>query len=140
MGRQISALDAEAVRAQSLQEAIDKGGFVPLAQAARTTNIPLTTLADAVRQGRIPAVRVQPNRWVVRVSAVELALKGDKALGPSQAQIDQALVEAGLMTIPAGGFKPLTRATPIDFGDGGPTVSQTIIREREERERAIHGH
>lgn len=140
MGRRISALDAETAKAQSLQDAIDRGGFVPLAQAARAAKIPLTTLADAVRQGRIPAVRVQPNRWVIRVSAIELALKGARTPEPSQAQIDQALVEAGLLTIPAGGFKPLTRRTPIDFGDGGPALSQTIIQEREARERAVHGH
>jgi excisionase family DNA binding protein len=48
----------------------DAGPFVSLAEAARITGVPLPTLADAVRNGRVPALRVQSQRWLVRVSAV----------------------------------------------------------------------
>lgn len=46
------------------------GPFVSLAEASRLTGVPLATLSEAVRDGRIPAVQVQSRRWLVRVSAV----------------------------------------------------------------------
>jgi hypothetical protein len=46
------------------------GPFVSLAEASQITGVPLATLSEAVRDGLIPAVRVQSQRWLVRVSAV----------------------------------------------------------------------
>jgi excisionase family DNA binding protein len=61
--------ETEAVRRveQALRE---YGPFVSVAEAARQTGVPLPTLADAVRHQRIPALHVQKQRWLVRISAV----------------------------------------------------------------------
>ncbi len=136
-----SRITQEAKRARQVQDAIDRGGFVPLSAASRAANVPLTTLADAVRAGRVPAVRVQPGRWVVRIEAVRLAF-GARSAGkptPTQAQLDRVLAEAGLLAIPEGGFKPVQPFQSIDFDDDGPTLSQLILKERRERERIVSG-
>lgn len=75
------------------------GPFLTLAEAARSTGIPLPTLAEAVRLGRIPAVRVQPKRWLVRLQAVHIYFKDrlpqDKRMGNSNPFLDLASVAEG---------------------------------------------
>ena len=60
-----------------LQTALDHSGeWLSLADAARRLAIPLATLAQAVREGRVPALRVQSRRWLVRAQAIDAALQG----------------------------------------------------------------
>src|SRR5215218_9547212 len=44
--------------------------FVLLAEASRLTGVSLPILSEAIRMGKVPALQVQPRRWLVRVSAV----------------------------------------------------------------------
>jgi hypothetical protein len=54
-----------------MEQAIQKWGpLIPLAEAARTTGYPLSTLAQAAREKRLPAIEVSPGHWLVRLSAV----------------------------------------------------------------------
>ena len=75
------------------------GPFLTLAEAARSTGIPLPTLAEAVRLGRIPAVRVQPKRWLVRLQAVHIYFKDrlpkNKSAGKGNPFLDIASVAEG---------------------------------------------
>lgn len=131
----------EITRARRLQTAVDTGGFVPLSVAARATGVPLTTLTSAVKSNRVPAVRVQPGRWVVRIEAVKLVLgiRNTTRPKPTQDQLDRVMADAGLLIMPEGGYPSLTPFAAIDFDDSGPTLSQLIQEERRERERAISG-
>lgn len=71
------------------------GPFVSLAEAARLTGVPLPTLSDAVRHGRVPAVQVQPRRWLVRVSAVRSYFNTNE-VNPHLA-LQQRLMAEGLL-------------------------------------------
>lgn len=65
----------------SLQQCLDDHGpFLRLADAARTAGVPAATVYQAVREGRIPAVHVPPRGWLVRVSAIRLALTSETGL------------------------------------------------------------
>lgn len=72
-------IDPERAIVAQLQTALDRSGeWLSLADAARRHDIPLATLAQAVREGRVPALRVQSRRWLIRVSALDAALqRGD---------------------------------------------------------------
>jgi hypothetical protein len=64
-------LERERAIVRNVEQVIKEAGpFVSLAEAARITGVPLPTLADSVRNGRVPALRVQSQRWLVRISAV----------------------------------------------------------------------
>lgn len=77
---------------QSLKEC---GPFVSLAEAARQAGVPLPTLSEAVRTGRVPALRVQPRRWLVRIAAVR-SYFNYSTQNPHQV-LQQRLIEAGLL-------------------------------------------
>ncbi|RIK38344.1 MAG: hypothetical protein DCC55_21430 [Chloroflexi bacterium] len=66
-----------------------------LAEAARLTGVPLPTLSDAVRHGRVPAVQVQPRRWLVRIEAVQSYFQSKEA-NPHLA-LQQKLIAEGLL-------------------------------------------
>jgi hypothetical protein len=69
-------VDPEHAIVARLQTALDNSGeWLSLADAARRFDIPLATLAQAVREGRVPALRVQARRWLVRPAALSAALK-----------------------------------------------------------------
>ena len=64
--------EMEAYRVAQACQALDHWGpFVSLAEAAERCNIPLSTLAQAAREGRLPALEVMPGHWLVRIEAVE---------------------------------------------------------------------
>lgn len=89
-------LQAEQVIVKKVEQFLAEcGPFVSLAEAARQCGVPLPTLSEAVRSGRVPALRVQPRRWLVRVIAVRNYFHDD-APNPHQA-LQQSLVEAGLL-------------------------------------------
>lgn len=71
------------------------GPFVSLAEASARTGVPLSTLAEAVRAHRVPALRVQERRWLVRLEAVR-AWFGDT--GDDEYAAQRRLLEAGLIT------------------------------------------
>ncbi len=71
------------------------GPFMSLSDASAHTGVPLSTLAEAVRAQRVPALRVQKRRWLVRLEAVR-AWFGDASDDEYAAQ--RRLLEAGLIT------------------------------------------
>ncbi len=67
------------------------GKLLPVAEAARASGIPLPTLSDAVRNGRLPSIRVF-GRAIVRMNDVkEYANKERKS--PSKKSLAQAFAE-----------------------------------------------
>ncbi len=65
-------IQTEATIVKQIEDLMSRlGPFVTLADASRITKVPLATLSEAVRLGRLPALRVQPRRWLIRISAVE---------------------------------------------------------------------
>ena len=65
-------IQTEAAIVKQIEDLMSRlGPFVTLADASRMTKVPLATLSEAVRLGRLPALRVQPRRWLIRISAVE---------------------------------------------------------------------
>ncbi len=103
----------------------ERGPFVSLAEAARITGVPLPTLSDAVRHGRVPAVQVQPRRWLVRVSAVRSYFA--QATIPPDLALQQRLLELGLITEIKleQNFEPFE---PLTFT--GRPASEILIEER----------
>lgn len=64
--------EVEAYRIEKVRQALERWGpFIPLAEAAKRTGIPLSTLAQAAREGRLPALEIFPGRWLVRFEAVK---------------------------------------------------------------------
>ena len=93
----IQQLEQERTIVHSVEQFLKAcGPFVSLAEAARQTGVPLPTLSDAVRHGRVPAVQVQPRRWLVRVSAVRSYFA--QAATPPDLALQQRLLEEGLLT------------------------------------------
>jgi len=67
--------DVEEHAVKRAQQCLDKWGpWLSLAEASRQSGVPLATLAQAVRERRLPALQVQAQRWLVRLSAVEARL------------------------------------------------------------------
>ena len=101
------------------------GPFVSLAEAARLTGVPLPTLSDAVRHGRVPAVQVQPRRWLVRVSAVRSYFT--QAVTPPDLSLQQRLLDQGLLTEIKleQHFEPFE---PLPFK--GKPASEILLEER----------
>jgi excisionase family DNA binding protein len=100
------------------------GPFVSLAEASRMTGVPLATLSEAVREGRIPAVQVQSRRWLVRVSAV---LKHFGLEEPPDLEFQKQLLAEGLLSeikysYRFDHFEPM----PIE----GRPLSEILIEER----------
>ena len=103
----------------------EQGPFVSLAEAARLTGVPLPTLSDAVRHGRVPAVQVQPRRWLVRVSAVRSYFA--QSAPPPDLALQQRLLEQGLITE----IKREQRFEPFEpLSFKGKPASEILIEER----------
>ncbi|MCX6050218.1 MAG: helix-turn-helix domain-containing protein [Chloroflexi bacterium] len=122
----IQQLEQERSIVQSVEQFLkEQGPFVSLAEAARLTGVPLPTLSDAVRHGRVPAVQVQPRRWLVRVSAVRSYFNSDED-NPHLA-LQQRLMAEGLLTEIKleQHFEPFE---PVPFK--GRPVSEILIEER----------
>jgi excisionase family DNA binding protein len=120
--------EIEIETAGQAQRMLTVNGFVPLAEAARVTGIPLSTLADAVRSGRLPAVRVQPRRWLVRISAVRLAISPKKVAHENE--IERQLAQHGIVAdrSHAPAPKRLPPITPVELP--GKPVSEIVLEER----------
>ena len=79
--------EVEVYRVEQARQSLDHWGpFVPLAEAAERCNIPLSTLAQAAREGQLPALEVMPGRWLVRIEAVEarIGLNPPGKFGPGR--------------------------------------------------------
>ena len=80
----------------TLQEQLEQlisqyGMLLPVAEAARASGIPLPTLSDAVRNGRLPSIRVF-GRAIVRMSDVR-AYASKEHKGSPQKSLSQAFAE-----------------------------------------------
>ena len=126
MDKSVLEREVEIVRRARL--ALDRlGPFVSLAEAAQLTGVSLTTLADAVRHGRIPALQVQGRRWLVRPSAVRLYFQ---ITTPAvQEVLQRHLISAGMLAHAkprrARKFEPF-RPIAVE----GKPVSETLVEER----------
>lgn len=112
--------------ARRAQQMLVANGFVPLAEAARLADVPLSTLADAARSGRLPAVKVQSRRWLVRVPAVRIVF-GKSATADEDA-VERRLVERGVIADRGKVPLRLERIKPEKL-DGKP-VSQIVLEDR----------
>jgi excisionase family DNA binding protein len=124
----MQTINGEVEIAQDVQRKLEETEFVSLAEAARATKVPLTTLSSAVRSGRLPAVRVMPKRWLVRVSAVNAHFnKARSAI--SQDALDRLLIEQGLL-MPRD--KPYQKIKPFKAIkiSGGKSATQLVIEGR----------
>lgn len=120
------ALQAEIECARRAQEVMVAGGFIPLAEAARRTGVLLSTLADAARSGRLPAVQAQPRRWLVRLAAVEAVF--GKTGGLSEEAVEQALAQRGVIARRSKARARLKMIRPVALG--GEPLSETILADR----------
>lgn len=75
------SLAQEQQAVDAAQAALDKyGPFILIPDAAKLAGVPPATLYQAVREGRVPAVRLEPRGWLIRVSAIELAVETSSGL------------------------------------------------------------
>ncbi|MCL4507423.1 MAG: hypothetical protein M1434_00395 [Chloroflexi bacterium] len=124
----IDPREADAVH--RVEQALAKyGPFVSLSEAARQTGVPLPTLADAVRHKRVPALRVQQRRWLVRVSAVRAYFQtpGDDAI---ERALQQKLVAGGLLAeARSRAGRRFAEVKPARY-KGDKPLSETLVEER----------
>ncbi len=104
------------------------GPFVSLAEAARQTGVHLATLADAVRHQRIPALRVQKQRWLVRISAVQAYLSQDN-LDSSLALANRLKANGLLDEAQTHTPRVFAKVQPVNYA-GDRTLSEWITEER----------
>ncbi len=122
-------LKAEQLRVSEAQALLNAGAFVSLAEAARQAHVPLSTLAHAVRNGKLPGLQVQPRRWLVRLAAVKLWQQdGDDK--PAERRVLEAMVAEGLLETEDLVYpRPrLSKIKPAKIS--GKPLSQTIIEDR----------
>ena len=122
------AMNSEIEIVREVQRKLEETRFVSLAEAARATHVPLTTLSSAVRTGRLPAVRVMPKRWLVRVSAVNSYFNKTRS-AMSQDELDTFLMDMGILekrNKPFGKLKPF-KAVRIS---GGKSATELVIEGR----------
>jgi len=101
------------------------GPFVSLAEASRKTGVPLQTLSEAAKAGRLPALKILGRSWV-RVSAVRAYADRAQDEAP-HIKIQRRLLEAGLLEE----IKPklvLRDFQPLPFT--GKSASELLIEER----------
>ena len=114
---------------REMQAALKERAFVSLAEAARATQVPLTTLSSAVRSGRLPAVRVMPKRWLVRVSAVNSYFsRTDTVI--SQEALDRFLMDAGILEKREKPFGKPKAFKPLKIS-GGKSATAMVIEGRQ---------
>ncbi|MGQ9890127.1 MAG: hypothetical protein ACUVSX_16810 [Aggregatilineales bacterium] len=103
------------------------GPFLSLSEASAQTGIPLSTLAEAVRAQRVPALRVQKRRWLVRLEAVR-AWFGDA--GDDEYAAQRRLLEAGLITeIRRREDRRLAPFDPAPYKSRKP-ASESLVEDR----------
>jgi excisionase family DNA binding protein len=107
----------------------DLGPFISLAEAAKMTGVPLQTLSEAVRKKRVPALRVQSRRWLVRPIAVQLYFGMKRERDDIREKLQQLLVDEGYLaaTRPPKSrilspFRPLVIS--------GKPASKTLLEDR----------
>lgn len=105
---------------------IELGPFVSLAEASRKTGVPLQTISEAAKAGRLPALKVLGRSWV-RVSAVKAYAEKSESKEPLHIQIQRQLMEDGVIAeirpkLTLRDFEPLPYR--------GKSASELIIEER----------
>ena len=96
-----------------------------MAQAARAVQVPLTTLVSAVKQARIPSLRMPDQRHYVQIRDVQAYFVNRVA---AKREILSALSVTGILIPPKSNAK-LKRIKPIKVS--GKPVSQILIEDRE---------
>jgi excisionase family DNA binding protein len=99
------------------------GPFVSLAEASRKTGVPLQTISEAAKAGRLPALKVLGRSWV-RVSAVRAY--AEKADDPYEA-LRRQLVEDGVLA-DAKPRRQLRDFQPVPYT--GKSGSEIVIEDR----------
>ena len=128
MAADMVAMEGEKEIVREVQRKLEETEFVSLAEASRATQVPLTTLSSAVRSGRLPAVRVMPKRWLVRVSAVNSYFNKTRS-AMCQDELDTLLMDMGILEKrdkPFGKLKPF-KAVRIS---GGKSATELVIEGR----------
>ncbi len=101
------------------------GPFVSLTEASRVTGVNLPTLSEAIRKGKVPALQLQPRRWLVRESAVRSYF--NRELKNPHLTVQQRLIDAGLLSEMKLNQK-FEKFEPLTF-EGKP-ASEILIEER----------
>ena len=109
------------------QSLVELGPFMSLSEASEKTGISLSTLAEAVRARRVPALRVQERRWLVRLEAIK-AYFGESSDDDYAAQ--RRLLQAGL--IPLIRRREDRRLAPFDPApyEGDQPASVSLVEDR----------
>jgi len=101
--------------------------YLSLKQASDQVGIPLSTLSDAVRSKRVPALVMPDKRHYVRRSVIQAYAR--QSMDVLEHQLQAALVEAGLLTtIKAKSKSPLMPFNPVKVA--GKPVSETLLDDR----------
>jgi hypothetical protein len=125
-----AGLDKEweiARKAQRLIEEVlsELGPFASLAAASRQTGVALQTLSEAVKAGRLPALKVLGRSWV-RIAAVRAYMDRSKVEDPYEL-LRRRLVEDGLLA-DARPRRRLRDFQPLPYQ--GKSASELLIEER----------
>ncbi len=102
------------------------GPFVSLAEASRKTGVPLQTISEAAKAGRLPALKVLGRSWV-RVSAVKAYTEKAQDDEPPYLALQRQLVEDGVLSEIRPKLK-LRDFQPQPYT--GKSGSEIIIEER----------
>lgn len=100
------------------------GPFVSLAESSRKTGVPLQTISEAVKAGRLPALKVLGRSWV-RITAVQAYL--EKAQDDPHDLLRRQLVEDGVLA-DARPRRRLRDFQPMPYT--GKSASELLIEER----------
>ncbi|MCW1969830.1 MAG: hypothetical protein KIH69_017085 [Anaerolineae bacterium] len=112
-------LENEQLLVNELQEKLRQHHFVSLAKAARQVKVPISRLTIAIQMGEIPALELQPQKWMVRLEAVQLYFNTQPATKPhSTDEIDALLIKTGLIAKRSLPFAISSQTSAINFGAG----------------------
>lgn len=100
------------------------GPFVSLAEASRKTGVPLQTISEAAKAGRLPALKVLGRSWV-RVSAVQTY--AERLDDDPYELLRRQLVEDGLLA-DAKPRRRLRDFQPLPYH--GKSASEQVIEDR----------
>lgn len=105
---------------------VELGPFVSLAEASRKTGVPLQTISEAAKAGRLPALKMLGRSWV-RVSAVKAYAEKAEDEEPPYIKLQRQLIEDGVLSEIRPKLK-LRDFEPLPYT--GKSASELLIEER----------
>ena len=102
------------------------GPFVSLAEASRKTGVALQTISEAVKAGRLPALKILGRSWV-RVRAVRAYAEKSRVDDDPDLKLQRRLVELGLLS-ELQPKRVLRDFQPLPYT--GKSASELLIEER----------